>query len=106
MTCGLARAGRFVLDEAGSLSVTDWNFNGWGGRHDYPHDRDVAGAIASRLGVPDPRPSTTLEGGALEVNGTGSLIATESSIGNDNRNPASTRSSIETELDGFLGARN
>jgi agmatine deiminase len=96
----------FVLDEAGSLTVTDWNFNGWGARFDHPHDRGVAKAIAARLGVPHLNPSTTLEGGALEVNGTGCLIATESSIVNDNRNPGSTRSALETELVSFLGVRN
>ena len=96
----------FVLDGAGSLNVTDWNFNGWGGRFEHPHDRDVAGAIAAWLDVPRRRPSTSLEGGALEVNGTGSLIATESSIVNDNRNPGTTRSAIEDDLGRFLGVRN
>jgi agmatine deiminase len=96
----------FVLDGAGDLSVTDWNFNGWGGRFDHEHDRELSGAIAQRLGVPHLRPTTTLEGGALEVNGTGSLIATESSIVNDNRNPDMSRSAIEAELSHFLGIRN
>jgi agmatine deiminase len=96
----------FVLDGDGALNVTDWNFNGWGDRFGHEHDRGVSGSIADRLGLPHLRPTTTLEGGALEVNGTGSLIATESSILNDNRNPGSARSAIEAELGRFLGAEN
>jgi agmatine deiminase len=96
----------FVVDGDGGLNVTDWNFNGWGGRFDHEHDRELSGSIAHRLGVPHLRPTTTLEGGALEVNGTGSLIATESSIVNDNRNAGSSRSAIEAELGRFLGVEN
>jgi agmatine deiminase len=96
----------FVLDENGALQVTDWNFNGWGGRFEHDRDREVAGSIADLLGVPRVRATTTLEGGALEVNGTGSLIATESSIVNDNRNPDLSRSAIENELTRLLGAEN
>jgi agmatine deiminase len=96
----------FVVDREGAMSVTDWNFNGWGGR--FPHERDggVAAAVAERLGMPHLRPATTLEGGALEVNGTGSLIATESSILNDNRNAGISREAIEAELEMYLGVRN
>ena len=93
----------FVLDRTGALHITDWSFNGWGGRFDHAHDREVSASIADRLGVPRLRPSTVLEGGALEVNGTGSLIATESSIVNDNRNPGVTRSAIEAEFGRYLG---
>ena len=45
----------FVLDGAGSLNVTDWNFNGWGGRFEHPArsgcgrgDRGVARCAASQ----------------------------------------------------------
>lgn len=96
----------FVVDDAGALNVTDWNFNGWGGRFEHPNDGQVAAAIAGHLGVPHLRAVTTLEGGALEVNGSGSLIATESSIVNDNRNPGIDRSAIEAELARYLAVEN
>lgn len=96
----------FVLDRAGALQVTDWNFNGWGGRFEHARDRALSGSIAQLLGVAHLSPATTLEGGALEVNGTGSLIATASSVVNDNRNPGATRASIEDELTHYLGVRN
>jgi agmatine/peptidylarginine deiminase len=44
-----------------------------------------------------------LEGGALVADGEGTLLATESSIINDNRNPGLSRSEIETELRRLLG---
>lgn len=47
--------------------------------------------------------SICLEGGALVVDGEGTLLATESSIINENRNPGLSRSTIETELRRLLG---
>lgn len=44
-----------------------------------------------------------LEGGALVVDGDGTLLATESSIINENRNPGLTKTMIETELRRLLG---
>jgi agmatine/peptidylarginine deiminase len=44
-----------------------------------------------------------LEGGALVVDGEGTLLATESSIINENRNPGLSRTMIETELRRLLG---
>lgn len=44
-----------------------------------------------------------LEGGALVVDGEGTLLATESSILNENRNPGLSRSAIESELRHLLG---
>lgn len=44
-----------------------------------------------------------LEGGALVADGDGTLLATESSILNENRNPGMSRSDIEDELRRLLG---
>ncbi|KAF7590284.1 hypothetical protein BBP40_003021 [Aspergillus hancockii] len=44
-----------------------------------------------------------LEGGALVVDGDGTLLATESSIINENRNPDLSRAKIEAELQRLLG---
>jgi agmatine deiminase len=47
-----------------------------------------------------------LEGGSIDVNGSGSLLTTESCLLNPNRNPKLTRSEIETSLKDFLGVTN
>jgi agmatine/peptidylarginine deiminase len=49
------------------------------------------------------QPKICLEGGALVVDGEGTLLATESSILNDNRNPGLSRKEIEAELRRLLG---
>ncbi|KAL2843719.1 hypothetical protein BJY01DRAFT_191822 [Aspergillus pseudoustus] len=46
-----------------------------------------------------------LEGGALVVDGEGTLLATESSILNENRNPGLLRAEIEAELQRLLGVK-
>jgi agmatine deiminase len=84
----------------------DWRFNCWGGKYE-PWDRDdaAAGAIAALAGVPSERMSLTLEGGALEVDGAGTLLATRSSILNPNRNPGLAQTAVEAELRAQLGVR-
>lgn len=45
----------------------------------------------------------TGEGGGIEVDGRGTVIITESSWINDNRNPSKTKCDVETELKFLLG---
>ena len=47
-----------------------------------------------------------LEGGSIEVNGTGTLLATESCLLNPNRNPTLDKSEIENRLCNYLGVTN
>ncbi len=47
-----------------------------------------------------------LEGGSIDVNGSGSLLTTESCLLSPNRNPTLTRSDIEQKLKDFLGVTN
>jgi agmatine deiminase len=47
-----------------------------------------------------------MEGGSLDVNGTGTLITTEACLLNPNRNPHLTRPEIERYLCDYLGCRN
>ena len=46
------------------------------------------------------------EGGAIEVNGSGTLMATRSSILNPNRNPGKPQQEVETALSQLLGVTN
>ncbi|KAF5023107.1 hypothetical protein F66182_4864 [Fusarium sp. NRRL 66182] len=48
-------------------------------------------------------PGFISEGGALEVDGDGTLIATESSIINSNRNPSMTKAELEEKFKKYLG---
>jgi agmatine deiminase len=93
----------FLVDAQGNLAATDWNFNGWGGRYACEVDRTVPAKIAELLDIPLYRAPITLEGGALEVDGKGTLIATRSSIINDNRNPGRSEEEIEAAMKAYLG---
>ena len=96
----------FVKDAAGKLAVTDWNFNGWGDGGAIEKDRLVPGAIAKLYGLERLVGGITTEGGALEVNGTGTLLATRSSILNPNRNPGKSQGDAEATLAELLGITN
>ncbi len=93
-----------VLDEAGARIGVHFTFNSWGGKY-LPFDRDaaVAGPILEHLGIPRERSAMVLEGGALTVDGEGTLITTEQCLLHPNRNPGLTREQIEAELRLRLG---
>ena len=93
----------FVVDGQGNLAVTGWNFNGWGQRYPYKVDRMVPARISELLGVPFYQAPITLEGGGIEVNGQGTLIATRSSILNDNRNRGVGQDEVEAAMKAYLG---
>ena len=59
--------------------------------------------IANALSLPLFAGPITLEGGAIEVNGKGTLIATQSSIINPNRNPGLSQEEIEIAIKEYLG---
>lgn len=94
----------FVRTEAG-LAGVDVHFNGWGDKQRHADDGAVAQRLLEHYGIPRiPAPLVT-EGGALEVDGDGTALATESSIVNDNRNPGLSRQQLEERLRALLGAR-
>jgi agmatine deiminase len=92
----------FLINDQGELAATDWNFNGWGERFPHELDRGVPAGIARLLSIPVFTAPITLEGGGIEVNGRGTLLATLSSIVNPNRNPGKTQGEIEVVLRQFL----
>ncbi len=85
-------------------AIVDWGFNAWGGKYP-PYDLDdvVPSRIGAELGLPVFEPGIVMEGGALDVNGRGTLLTTESCLLNPNRNPQLDRGEIEQYLRGYLG---
>jgi len=96
----------FVIDDGDRVAGIDWHFNGWGGRY-VPHDKDaaVARAILEHVGVPRYEAPLVLEGGAIHVDGEGTVLTTEQCLLNPNRNPDLDRTEIERLLCAYLGAR-
>jgi agmatine deiminase len=88
------------------LAIVDWDYNAWGNKYP-PFDLDevVPTRLAQILNVPIFYPRMILEGGAIDVNGAGALLTTESCLLNPNRNPNLRREEIEQRLRDFLGVR-
>lgn len=95
-----------VADATGARTALDFRFNAWGGKYP-PFDLDdaVARRMADALRLPCVSSDMVLEGGAIDVNGAGTLLTTEQCLLNANRNPAMTRGEIEAALARYLGAR-
>ncbi|MEU1232170.1 agmatine deiminase family protein [Streptomyces sp. NPDC005828] len=94
----------FRTDGSGGLDAVGLNFNGWGGKQTHARDALVAEGIASYAGVPFTYADLVGEGGAVEQDGAGTLMATRSSLVNSNRNPGMTERQIEAALCAAYGA--
>ncbi|GAA3005899.1 agmatine deiminase family protein [Kitasatospora albolonga] len=94
----------FVLDQDGARAGVDFRFNAWGGKHS-PWDSDdrISGLLLERLGVERIDSRMILEGGAVTVDGEGTLITTEQCLLHPNRNPGMSKEEIEAELIAKLG---
>jgi agmatine deiminase len=88
------------------LAIVDWDYNAWGNKYP-PFDLDeiVPTRVAEILKLPVFYPAMILEGGSIDVNGTGALLTTESCLLNKNRNPNLSRTEIEQRLRDYLGVR-
>ena len=98
----------FLLGPEGEVAGVDWPFNAWGGLKGglyFPWDLDdqVAGKI---LGIERARrfraPFVT-EGGAIHVDGEGTVLVAEQCVLNENRNEDITRQDMERMLKDYLG---
>jgi agmatine/peptidylarginine deiminase len=83
----------------------DFQFNGWGGKFEADLDNQVTHKLAQQdaLDAPVETLDFVLEGGAIEVDGAGSLLTTESCLLAPTRNPRLDRRQIEERLKGWLG---
>jgi agmatine deiminase len=98
----------FVVDGRGGRRGVDWRFNAWGGLDGglyFPWDRDtrVAAKVLEIEGAGRYRAPIVLEGGAIHVDGEGTVLVTEQCLLNPNRNPELTRAEIEAVLNDHLG---
>ena len=84
--------------------VAGFEFNGWGGKHP-PWDQDalIKARFAAHLDMALHPAPLVLEGGAVAVDGEGTLITTEQCLLNANRNPGKTKAEVEAVLRGWLG---
>jgi agmatine/peptidylarginine deiminase len=85
----------------------DFTFNGWGGKFPAARDNELTRRLIT-LGAWDAPVETVdfvLEGGGIEVDGTGSLLTTERCLLAPTRNPKLNRANIEALLMEKLGVQ-
>jgi len=81
-----------------------WTYNVYGNK--FPNllkDNEVMLKLRREINARMFEPEIVMEGGAIEVNGQGTLITTEQCLLNPNRNPNLTREQIEKYLREYLG---
>lgn len=89
----------FVRGRRRRWHVTGWNFNGWGDQFQ-PWDKDhtLARRLAHDLQLDYVPSQITAEGGAIHVDGEGTLLTTEQCLLNPRRHTGRDRAGIEDEL--------
>jgi len=100
----LRDTGPIILKARGVPRAVSFRFNGWGGKYDLEGDDTVGLRLAETADLEVTRHDWILEGGAIDIDGTGLLVTTEQCLLNPNRNPDLGRSEIEARLRGHLGA--
>ena len=87
-----------VLGTGKNRRGVDFAFNGWGGKYDLPGDDTIGARLAAEAGFPCARSAWILEGGAIDGDGSGTVITTEQCLLNPNRNPGMDRAQVEARL--------
>lgn len=98
----------FVRDKNNKLVIEDWGFNAWGKKAEYQNCNTIPSKIAIDKGFQLIDLNTTMinEGGAVEIDGKGTLMATKSAILNTNRNPGMTQQQAEEIFTKYYGVSN
>ena len=94
----------FAVD-GNELVAIDWVFNGWGAQQWAKFDQDalLASRIAKTIGVKAISSELTNEGGGIHVNGSDTVLLTETVQLGKERNPDWTREQVEKEIHEKLG---
>ena len=101
-----------VFDQNNSLNWVKWSFNAWAKYENFHQDLKVPAYIAETTRTeiieakrPDNNMPLVLEGGAIEVNGEGTIIVTEECLQSDIqcRNKGLTKKDYEDSFKKYLG---
>src|SRR3989338_4293750 len=98
----------FVVNDAQKTkAMVKWIFNAWGNKYeDLKQDNNVPFEMNKLLNLEVFESGIVLEGGSIEVNGTGTVLTTEQCLLNKNRNPKLTKKQIEQYLKAHLNVSN
>ena len=93
----LRDTGPIVLGSGKRRSAQGFAFNGWGGKYDLEGDQDIGERLAKGIELPFKKNDWILEGGAIDGDGSGTVVTTEQCLLNPNRN-ALARDEVERRL--------
>ena len=96
----------FVLGDDGRLGAVDWVFNGWGANawSTWTRDARIAATVAEAAGAERIPSLLVNEGGAIHVDGRGTVLVTETVQLDPRRNPYADHARVEEELARTIGA--
>ncbi|MET1069294.1 MAG: agmatine deiminase family protein [Pseudomonas prosekii] len=93
----------FICHAQQGPAGVSWRFNAWGGKSAHDLDEGLARRALNHLGLPCFGTPLSNEGGAIHVDGEGTLITTESVLLNPNRNPGVSKAEMEDIFSRLLG---
>ena len=99
----LRDTGPIVVGSGQQRRAAGFGFNGWGGKYELVGDEDVGERLAAAASLPFARADWVLEGGAIDQDGSGTVLTTEQCLLNPNRNPGLSREDVERRLERDLG---
>jgi agmatine deiminase len=99
----LRDTGPIVVKGPGPKAAVSFRFNGWGGKYDLPGDDSIGRRLGESAKLHVRGADWILEGGAIDVDGTGLAVTTEQCLLNPNRNPFLARGEVEAKLKADLG---
>jgi agmatine deiminase len=100
----LRDTGPIFVARSGEVSAARFSFDGWGGKYLMEGDTEVAAQVIARTGMRGAVFDFVLEGGAVEVDGEGTVLTTRQCLLGGARNPGLDQRALEARLGWALGA--
>jgi agmatine deiminase len=99
----LRDTGAILLGSGKQRRAQGFRFNGWGGKYQLAGDDSIGERLAGHAGFPYIQAEWILEGGAIDGDGSGTILTTEQCLLNANRNARMSRDEVEQALARDLG---
>jgi agmatine deiminase len=99
----LRDTGPIFVARPGEIAAARFGFDGWGGKYVMAGDPGVSSRVSAWTGIRGAAFDFVLEGGAVEVDGEGTVITTRSCLLDGVRNPALDAHALEARLRWALG---
>jgi agmatine deiminase len=99
----LRDSGPTFVQSAMQLKAINWCFNAWGDKFPWDLDNEIAPQIIGLAGADREDVDVVMEGGSLEVNGSGTLLTTRQCLLSPMRNPNLSEAELTTLLTKTLG---